>query len=282
MARVLIRMNTKALGDTIGASPYFEKYRKETGNEVYVSCNFHDFFQPIYPSIKFIPYGFQNFSLFDEVFPLHFKFDVPLQKGFSDQLGLEYEEIRPVISWKKSPRQIPEKYVGIAFQSTCQSRYWNRPGAWEELCVKLRSSGLIPISLDHHKSFGVPGNFNELPPSCEDRTGLPLDQVVSLIEHCEFFIGLTTGLSWLAHSMGKHVVLISGSTHDWCEPQNGLTRIINKNVCHGCFNEPDKTPFDAGNWNWCPHHGGGPDEFICSKSITPDMVWEKMKINNLV
>ena len=78
-------MQTKALGDTLGASPYFEAYRKKTGNEVYVSCNLPDFFQSIYPEIKFIPLGFRNDSLFDEVFNLEFLFDRPLQKGFSDQ-----------------------------------------------------------------------------------------------------------------------------------------------------------------------------------------------------
>ena len=270
-------MKTKALGDTIGASPYFEKYRVQSGNEVYVSCNFHDFFQPLYPSIKFLPFGFQNTSLFSEFFELDFKFDVPLQKGFSDQLGLEYEEVRPAVSYHKKPRPVQEKYVCIAFQSTCQSRYWNRPGAWEDLCKKLRSSGITPISVDQYSSFGVPESFNNIPNSCEDKTGLPLDEVMDLIDHCEFFIGLTTGLSWLAHAMGKHVVLISGSTHDWCEPQNDLTRIINKEVCHGCFNEPHITPFDAGNWMWCPHSAGTQDQFICSKSITPEMVWDKIQ-----
>jgi hypothetical protein len=29
MARTLIRMKTKAIGDTLGASPYFEEYRKK-------------------------------------------------------------------------------------------------------------------------------------------------------------------------------------------------------------------------------------------------------------
>lgn len=282
MARVLIKMKTKALGDTIGASPYFEKYRVQSGNEVYVSCNFHDFFQPLYPSIKFLPFGFQNTSLFSEFFELDFKFEVPLQKGFSDQLGLEYEEVRPGVSYPKKSRPVQEKYVCIAFQSTCQSRYWNRPGAWEDLCKKLRSSGITPISVDQYSSFGVPESFNNIPNSCEDKTGLPLDEVMNLIDHCEFFIGLTTGLSWLAHAMGKHVVLISGSTHDWCEPQKDITRIINKSVCHGCFNEPHITPFDAGNWMWCPHKGGTPDQFICSKTITPEMVWDQIKQKQLI
>lgn len=282
MSRTLIRMKTKSLGDTLGASPYFEEYRKKTGDEVYVSCNLVDFFQPIYPFIKFIPFGFKNSSLFDKVFDIDFLFDVPLQKGFSDQLGLEYQEIRPLISFKSSPRPFEGKYVCIAMQSTCQSRYWNNPGAWEKLFNMLKKEGITPICIDQYSSFGVPGFFNNLPSNCVDMTGLPLDKTIEYIENCEFLIGLSTGLTWLAHSMGKHTVIISGSTHEWCEPTLDTTRIINKGVCHGCFNEPEKTPFDASDWLWCPHKKGTSEEFICSKSISADKVLESMLNKKLI
>ena len=282
MSRTLIRMKTKALGDTLGASPYFEEYRKKTGDDLYVSCNLVDFFQPIYPNIKFIPFGFKNNSLFDKVFDIDFLFDRPLQKGFSDQLDLEYTEIRPSISFKSSPRPYKDKYVCIAMQSTCQSRYWNNPGAWEKLFTLLKKNGITPICIDQHNSFGVPGFFNSLPSNCLDRTGISLGEAISYIEHSEFLIGLTTGLMWLAHSMGKPTVVISGSTHDWCESTIDTIRIINKKVCHGCFNEPEKTPFDPGNWLWCPHKKNTPDQFICSKSISPEYVFEKILENNLI
>ena len=58
MSKVLIRMLTKALGDTLGASPYFEQKRILSGNEIYVSCQFHDLLQPVYPNIHFLPFGF--------------------------------------------------------------------------------------------------------------------------------------------------------------------------------------------------------------------------------
>ena len=282
MARTLIRMKTKAIGDTLGASPYFEEYRKKTGDEVYVSCNLIDFFQPLYPGIKFIPFGFKNDSLFNKVFDVDFLFDRPLQKGFSDQLGLEYTEIRPTISFKSSPRPFEGKYVCIAMQSTCQSRYWNNPGAWEKLFTLLKKEGITPICIDQHSSFGALGFFNTLPSNCVDRTGVPLDEAIGYIEHCEFLIGLTTGLMWLAHSMGKHTVVISGSTQDWCESTIDTTRIINKEVCHGCFNEPEKTRFNPGDWAWCPHKKGTTEEFICSKSISPNQVWESILNKRLI
>jgi ADP-heptose:LPS heptosyltransferase len=32
------------------------------------------------------------------------------------------------------------------------------------------------------------------------------------LQHCEFFIGVSSGLSWLAWACGKKVVMISGIT----------------------------------------------------------------------
>ena len=282
MGRTLIRMKTKALGDTIGASPYFDEYRKKTGEEIYVSCGFNDFFQPIYSNIKFIPFGFKNNSLFDKVIDLDFLFDLPLQKGFSNQLGLECEEIKPKISFESSPRPFDEKYVCIAIQSTCQGKYWNNSTGWEKLFDMLKKEGITPICIDQYSSFGVPGFFNSLPKNCVDRTGLPLNEIISYLDYCEFFIGLSSGLSWLAHAMNKHTVLISGFTHEWCEFTMNTTRIINKEVCHGCFNEPEKTPFDPGDWLWCPHKKGTSEEFICSKSISADKVLESMLNKKLI
>ena len=280
--RTLIRMKTKALGDTLGASPYFEEYRKKTGDEVYVSCNFFDFFQPIYTNIKFMQFGFRNDSMFDKVFNLDFSFDSSLQRGFSDQLGLDYREIRPSISFPPSIRPFEKKYVCVAIQSTCPGKYWNYPGGWEKLFTTLKKNGITPICIDQHSSFGSKGFFNNLPHNCIDRTGIPLEEAIRYLEHCEFFIGLSSGLSWLAHSMNKHTVVISGFTHDWCEYTIDTTRIINKEVCHGCFNEPEKTKFDPGDWTFCPHKRGTTEEFICSKSISAESVWDKIIENNLI
>jgi hypothetical protein len=53
-------------------------------------------------------------------------------------------------------------------------------------------------------------------------------------------------------------------------------RIINKNVCHGCWNNPKYT-FDKGDWNWCPKLKNTDRQFECSKSITSDVVIGNIK-----
>lgn len=277
MAKVLIRMLTKALGDTLGAAPYFEQKRILSGNEIYVSCQFHDLLQPTYPNIHFLPFGFKRSPMFQEFYDLDFEFDKPLQKGFCDQLGLEFSESRPRIHITDSPRPISNKFVCFGIQSTSQNKYWNHDGGWDEICKRLRKENILPVCVDKDSIFGIEGNFNHIPTHAENRTGLPLSEVIRFLHHSEFFIGLSSGLSWLAHAVGKHVVMISGTTHEWCEFTDDVTRIQNKSVCNGCFNEPDKTPFNPGDWRWCPYHKSTQRQFECSKSITPDMVWEKIK-----
>lgn len=47
-------------------------------------------------------------------------------------------------------------------------------------------------------------------------------------------------------------------------------RIINENVCHGCFNDTS-VKFDRG-WDWCPHN----KNYECTREITPAMVIEQI------
>ena len=277
MEKILIRMLNKALGDTLGAAPYFEQKRISTGNEIYVSCQFHDLLQPVYPNIHFLPFGFRKSPMFQQFYDLDFEFDKPLQQGFCEQLGLDFTEIRPKIYTPNSARPISQRYVCFGVQSTSQNKYWNFPGGWEKICNKLKGENVVPVCLDKDRVFGIEGNFNSIPPSAEDRTGLALNEVIRYLQHSEFFVGLSSGLSWLAHAVGKHVVMISGTTHVWCEFTQDITRIQNQDVCHGCFNEPHQTPFNPADWLWCPHHKSTSRQFECTKTISSDYVWEKIK-----
>jgi autotransporter strand-loop-strand O-heptosyltransferase len=101
-----------------------------------------------------------------------------------------------------------------------------------------------------------------------------LQNVIDDLQKCEFFIGLGSGLSWLAWSVGIPVVLISGFSEEWAETKLNTHRIINKNVCHGCFN---RHRLDPGDWNWCPEHKGTDRMFECTKTISADEVITKIK-----
>jgi autotransporter strand-loop-strand O-heptosyltransferase len=164
--------------------------------------------------------------------------------------------------------------------STAQAKHWNYPGGWDQLCRTLRKAGLTPVCIDRHNSFGNEGWWNEVPSSCVKKQGMNLAQMTNYIHHSEFFIGISSGLSWVAHSLGKKVVMISGVTSEDNEFSENTYRIMNKSVCNGCINNKE-VRFDAGDWLWCPFHKHTERQFECSKTITPDQVFAVIQDNLL-
>ena len=103
-----------------------------------------------------------------------------------------------------------------------------------------------------------------------------MEHTMDVIHYSDFFIGLSSGLSWLAWAMNKKVVMISNFTEDNHEFVSKCIRITNKSVCHGCWNNPN-FKFDKGDWNWCPIHKNTPRHFECHTSITAQMVIDQIK-----
>ena len=103
-----------------------------------------------------------------------------------------------------------------------------------------------------------------------------IENTMNCIHHSEFFIGLSSGLSWLTWALGKHVVMISNFTEPDHEFTSNCTRITNPSVCNGCWNNP-MFKFDKGDWNWCPEHKGTERQFECHKSITSQMVIDRIQ-----
>lgn len=117
------------------------------------------------------------------------------------------------------------------------------------------------------------GNTN--PKGVTKVKGGSIEKVIKIIQESELFIGLSSGLSWLSWAVGTETILISGFTDDCTEPLNGIRRIINKDVCHGCWNRHD---FDPGDWHWCPDHKGTERQFECTRTITSETVIEQINL----
>jgi autotransporter strand-loop-strand O-heptosyltransferase len=96
-----------------------------------------------------------------------------------------------------------------------------------------------------------------------------IESVINEISTSEMFIGISSGLSWLAWSLGVNTCLISGIT----KPESDFTPTVRvspkENVCRFCFNTEK---LDAGDWNWCPKHKGTDRQFECTKKITAEDV----------
>ena len=121
-----------------------------------------------------------------------------------------------------------------------------------------------------YEVYNVSKEFNPFD-NCTQITTPSLESKMDWIAGSSFFIGLSSGLAWLAWAMDKKVVMISNFTEDWNE--FSCIRITNKDVCHGCWQD---TPFDPADWNWCKHKGTK-RQFECHTSITADMVIAKIK-----
>lgn len=289
---LLVEIGSKALGDTIGALAVIEKYRKSSDRNITVLCKFSNLFKKTYPelnfedctndSYKYLPNQnswLLNGKIYKDRIITNYKFDIPLLEGFAKDFNIDTIGVEPKVDVTIKERPIKSKYVCIAIQSTAQCKYWNYPGGWDELCRLLRKKGLTPVCIDKDYSFGIKGNFNEAPSKALKKNGMSLEETINYLHHCEFFIGLSSGLTWLAQAVGKPTVIISNATSKDHEHVNDKTlRIYDETVCHGCFNKPDKYEFSAGDWLWCPvYRNDEMRRFICTKAITPDSVMEKIE-----
>jgi autotransporter strand-loop-strand O-heptosyltransferase len=156
-------------------------------------------------------------------------------------------------------------------QSTTQSKYWNNPGGWMEIIRFLKAAGYRVICIDQKSVHGTGLVWNQIPNGAEDETGeKPLAERVRWLKHAEFFVGLSSGLSWLAWAAETPVVMISGFTH----PLNEFAtpyRVVNYHTCNGCWNDPHLR-FDHKDFLWCPRHKGTDRQFECTRLITVDHV----------
>lgn len=275
--RVYISLESSSLGDSIAWFPYVEEFRKKHDCELIVSTFNNDLFEKNYPSLKFIKPGevahnlaamysigwfYEDDNINYDKCPKDFR-NQPLQKTASDILGLDFTEIRPILDFQQKEKR---KKVGIAIHGTAQSKYWNNTTGWQEVTDYLISLG-YEVVIYSKEGDGYMGNSH--PKGANKFPAGSLKDLMSDMSSCEFFIGIGSGLSWLAWAINLPIVLISGFSHDYTETISNTWRVINKNVCTGCFNTHK---LDPGDWNWCPVNKGTNKQFECTKSITGDMV----------
>ena len=200
----------------------------------------------------------------------------PIQKQICDQLHIEYKEIKPTILENDlGEYSIPKKkYVCIAVQSTNQCKLWKESG-WDKVVRLLKKMGYKVLCIDQWNTYGNPDldMWNTMPKHAIDETGpWPIQKRVKQIAGCDFFIGLSSGLSWLAWGLGKKVVMISGATKEINEFKSNCFRVQNKSVCHGCLNDESLGNLYEPPWDYCPKN----KKMECYKKISFEMVKEQI------
>ena len=278
--RVYIAFDSESLGDNVAWIPYVEEFRKKNNCKVIVSTFWNHLFETEYPEIDFVKPGsvvnnlyamYKIGCFYDSNLEPELCNTIPLQKIASNILGLDHKEIRPMVDHGSDinywPVSLTKPYVVIAPHSTAGLKYWNNPTGWQEVVDHLIDSGYRVFNVSREGC-----NFRGV----ENLKTYSMVEIMNHIKGSEFFIGLSSGLSWLAWAMNKKVVLISNFTNREHEFSEDCIRIVNENVCNSCWINPN-FKFDKGDWNWCPIHKDTNRQFECSKTITGKMVISELK-----
>jgi autotransporter strand-loop-strand O-heptosyltransferase len=292
---VLVRFPVDTLGDPLGWFPYAVKFKERHGCRLIctMSSKMIALLRDSYPDITFMTesettperfyasYGiavyYQGGLMYDhkDCVPCDFR-RVGLHRAAGYILGVDPTEEPPRIVPADDSRPIAEPYVCIAVQSTLQAKYWNNPTGWAEIVRFLKESGYRVFCIDLKPTHGKGLVWTQMPPGAEDQTGdKPLLERARWLKHADFFVGLASGLSWLAWCTGTPVVMISGFSHPTIEFYTPY-RVINYHACNSCWNDP-LAAFDRSDFLSCPRHKDTPRQFECTRLITAEQVKQTIR-----
>jgi autotransporter strand-loop-strand O-heptosyltransferase len=287
---VLINFPIGTLGDTLAWFPYAARFQEAHGCRL--TCAMSGLIIPVlqdnYPEIRFVTheqvvadklveqaYATYYMGLFfddkDMTWqPSDFRL-VGLHRTAAYILGVDPSDVACRVSASAPDRPIPEPYVCIAVQSSSGCKMWNNPAGWHEVVDHLKAKGYRVICIDQRRVYGTGLLHSHIPHGVEDETGdRPLAERVRWLQHASAFVGLSSGLAWLAWASGAPTVLVSGFTHPTNEFHTPY-RVINWNTCNSCWNDPS-VRFKHDDFLWCPRHKGTPRHFECTRLITSQHV----------
>lgn len=277
---VHIVMVSQAVGDTIafmlGVKAFRKKYKAELS--MFVTDKMRNFVREWYPDV---PHREQlpdeTYAVFwvggaltnKQWIPVHGKL-IPLQAFSQYVLGLDKMPER--VSWQpRQPRQIKEPYVCIGVQASSPVKSWLWPHGWDEIVAYLKDKGYRVLCIDKSKAMAMEAHnlTIRMPAGAEDFTGnYSLAERADMLAYADFFIGLGSGLSWLAWIAGCPVIMIAGFSAVWYEFPEAY-RVFNPMACHGCFNDLQddymKEP--------CRRYAHDKQHYLeCQRKISPIMV----------
>ena len=157
-----------------------------------------------------------------------------MQGSVASILGLPLEPLKCRLH-RGSIRPFPERFVCISTMATNPGKYWNYPNGWEQIITFLNNNGFRVLDIDRDPVLIFDNKQYTIPKNAEDFTGrFPIQDRINLLEHADFFIGLPSGLSWLAWNLDSQ-------SHDpgfTCELRIPTPyRVTNYLYCHGCWND---------------------------------------------
>ena len=276
--RIFIFMRSAALGDNLALLPYVRAFQQKYNCELFlwIVPEQRELAKNLYPEIQQVEnLSYNYYATFYVMafvgsvspYPLDGR-TMSLERQGGVILGLK--EIPPLPKFTSTAdRKIPEPYVCIAVQASTTAKGWLYPHGWDIVVDYLKSLGYRVLCIDKNKSETKNGYTIQKPKGAEDFTGdISLIDRANMLYHAEFFIGISSGLSWVANAVGCEVVLISGVTQNWYEFFTPY-RVANRYVCNGCFNDARAPIFSV---ETCHRYSGTMRELECQKKISPRQV----------
>ena len=273
---IMFRMHP-ILGDLLAFLPYIKEFKKyhRCKLSLCLKDEFTELVAKLYPDIPQI--DSVDFNTYATYYPLMIMSPFPIVPVDTRHIsmnriggllwGINYLPPKAIFK-PTAPPVTDEPYVCISVQASTNRKAWLYPGGWDVVVDYLKSLGYRVFCIDMNPEQTGDGVTIRKPEGAEDFTGNhPLLERANMIYHAEFFIGLSSGLSWLADAVDCPVVMICGFSQEWFEFYTPY-RVANRKVCNGCFND-ERVMFIA---EKCPYHKKTPRELECQKKISPRMV----------
>jgi len=282
---VLLAFRLCGLGDLIALLPFAREFKKRHNCELSIClpdymCEFVAQLYPEIPQVENIT--FKTYATYYPALVMAFCLtapvdgrNLPLERAGGEILGIKTLPPKPIFK-PTLPRIFSERYVCIGVQASSLTKGWHYPEGWKIIVDYLKSLGYRVFCIDREK-FQSDGKYSSaMPDNAEDFTGdFSIMERANMLYYAEFFIGLSSGLSWLADAVNCPVVMICGFSQDWYEFYTPY-RVANRLVCNGCFNDV-RVAFTR---TTCPYHNGTARELECQKRIYPSQVIDA--INRLI
>jgi len=247
---VFIKFDAFALGDNISWIPYVEEFRKKHNCKVICSTFYNEIFKNCYSDILFVKPNTTIDNVYAQYYiganndnnlkycPINVN-NNSLQHVAEKTLGFDCGELKPNLLpniQNHLSRKIKEKYICISEYGSDIKKHWKEKDGWQRLVDYLNNKGYKVLVISKEKT-----NLNNI----IDLTGdYSLMERMNDLYYCDFFIGVSSGLSWLSWSLNKHVVMISDVTPYWHEFQSDITRVCKNSLGWVDYSSEDYSSFE--------------------------------------
>lgn len=285
--------NLFSLKEILAAISVAEKFRLKHGCRLYVTVleKYADILRPAHPGIEIIPVTLDGendflpgawYSLPQDIYATYYMgifsddYYTPepvkicgLGNMAAKILGIDSSDwitnkLLPSAGYAEKIPSAP--YVCVGLYAGKDWEQWHSPYGWEYVLQYLRSIGYRVLCLDTpDERVKVAPKFLEQ--GVEDFTGKTLQENIDLLSGADFCVGLDNDISWLAWSIRRSAVLISGapkSNMHFFTPYVGSYH----GACDNCRYSDHIYEGKEG----CPEYAGTDREFECTKLVTPQNI----------